>query len=303
MRPFFTAALILILSTLSLRADPVERSYIGYGRLIVNDSLGDFRDRWRTGSVAASHVWGPDWTGALPGRPFDILEFRVLAEVIYPLSYNAPRAGDRPYAAAWSFGMHTHFQRGGWDLATGADLVITGPQTGLPDFARALHEVLSLPKPSRAVLAGQVPNGFHAAAVVEAGRDLSLGGATLRPFVELRAGVETLARVGFDLTIGPAGQGELLVRDPVTGHRYRTITGDATGFSFVAGADIARVTDSLYLPASTNTLTDSRHRLRAGLHWQGEKWQGFYGLTWLGPEFVGQQSGQLVGAVRIKFTF
>ena len=159
MRPFFTAALILILSTLSLRADPVERSYIGYGRLIVNDSLGDFHDRWRTGSVAASHVWGPDWTGALPGRPFDILEFRVLAEVIYPLSYNAPRAGDRPYAAAWSFGMHTHFQRGGWDLATGADLVITGPQTGLPDFARALHEVLSLPKPSRAVLAG-CPTAF-----------------------------------------------------------------------------------------------------------------------------------------------
>jgi hypothetical protein len=106
-----------------------------------------------------------------------------------------------------------------------------------------------------------------------------------------------------DLSFGPAGRGELLVRDPVTGHRYRTVTRKDRGYTFVAGADVAKVWESLYLPAATNTLTEARYRVRAGVHWQREAWAGFYGLTLLGPEFVGQRESQLVGALRFQFRF
>ena len=30
--------------------------YLGYGRLVTNDLLGDGKDRWRTGSVSAFQV-------------------------------------------------------------------------------------------------------------------------------------------------------------------------------------------------------------------------------------------------------
>ena len=53
----------------------------------------------------------------------------------------------------------------------------------------------------------------------------------MRPFVEARAGIETYARVGFDLTIGSLLERELLVRDPVSGHRYRVIRENETGFA------------------------------------------------------------------------
>lgn len=295
-------ALLLIVTAASVQAQGWSK--IGHGRLTVNDLFADRIDRWRTGSVAASYVFGPDWTGRLPQRPGEILEFRILGEVIAPIRLDLPGAQDRPYSQALSLGLHTHFQRGGWDMAVGADAVITGPQIGLSDFQMFLHRVTKFDhRLHPAIAANQTPNGVHGSGVFEIGRDLSLGSARLRPFAELRVGVEDMARIGFDLAIGPAGQGELLVRDPVTGHRYRSVTRPEAGFTFVAGADVAKVWESLHLPAATNTLTDARFRVRAGLHWQRESWAGFYGLTWLGPEFVGQREGQFIGALRIQYKF
>ncbi len=303
MRHVFAAGILVILSTLTALADTPKRSYIGHGRLVVNDVFGDTLDRWRTGSVVASHVWGPDWTGELPTAAGEVLELRLMGEVIAPEWLSGPTAGDRPYVGAWSLGLHTHFQKQGWQISAGADMTLTGPQTGLSHVQGALHDLLSLPKASAPVLNGQVANGLHGSLVVETGRDFAVGPATLRPFSELRWGVEDLARIGFDLSIGPVGQGDMLVRDPVTGHRYRAVSASDNGFGFVFGADVAKVTNSLYLPTTTNTLTDARSRLRAGVSWQQDKWRGFYGLTLLGPEFVGQRTSQLVGAVRIKINF
>ena len=298
------SALLLTLTALSARAEEARWTYMGHGQLIVNDLIGDRLDRWRTGSIAASHVFGPGWSGALPERPGEIVEFRILGEIIAPRKLNLAFAGDRPYAQSLSLGLHTHFQNGGWQASAGADVVVTGPQLGLDDLQMALHRAAHFNhRISPAVAAGQIPNDVHLAAVVEVGREFDLGRAVLRPFVESRAGVEGLARVGFDLTLGAVGRDALLVRDPVTGLRYRTTRGTARGVSFTAGADVARVWNSIYLPAPTYAPTDYRSRARAGLHWQGERWSGFYGLTWLGPEFRGQREGQVVGAMRLSWRF
>lgn len=300
---FLTAA-ALGLVFLTSQADAGERVRLGYGRLINNDFIGDTQDRWHSGSVASSRIYGAGWDGALPETFGDLLEFRIGGEIIGPDNLVSPAAGDRPFAGILSFGLHTHYQRQQTEIAMGLDMVMTGPMTGLDDFQGTLHDVLGVEQASAATLAGQIGNGVHPTFVMELGREYDLGGAAFRPFLETRIGVETMLRAGADVTIGHIGQGELLVRDPVSGQRYRTMQHSAPGRSFVIGADIAHVTESAYLPASRGyVLTDSRQRLRAGVHWQGEKTSGFYGLTWMGEEFEGQGEGQVIGSVRLNLNF
>jgi hypothetical protein len=303
MTRILSAALCALLS-LPVVAQAQDRIRLGYGRLVVNDVFGDGRDRWRSGSVISSRVWGSEWTGQAPEKFGDILELRLGAEIIQPDNIVTPAPGDRPYAGAVSVGVHTHMQRGGTEVALGADMVITGPQTGLDGLQGGFHDLLGVGRASGAVLNGQVKNGFYPTAVLELGRSIDIGQRShLRPFVEGRAGAETLVRAGIDVTFGNAGRGELLVRDPVSGQRYRTMTHSGNGYSFVMGGDIAKVSSSAFLPSTTHTLSDTRQRLRAGVHWQGKKGSGFYGLSWLGDEFVGQGGGQVVGSLRLNFDF
>mgnify|MGYP001795130165 CR=1 FL=1 len=293
-------------ATLAASADAQERQRLGYGRLITNDLIGDGEDRWRTGSVASSRVWGPEWTGTAPAGFGDLLELRLHGEIIAPVSLRNFDADDRRYAGALSLGVHTHVQRGSMQYALGGDLVLVGPQTGLDDFQRELHGVLGITKPSDAILVNQIDNAVRPTLVFEAGRVLASGAnSTLRPFFEARAGVETLARVGVDWTYGALGQGELLVRDPVAGQRYRVIEQAWSGFSFTLGADIGHVEDSVFLPEDRGpALEDVRGRVRAGLMWQSESGVSSYaGVTYLSEEFEGQDEGQVVGSVRINLGF
>lgn len=284
---------------------PLERSRIGYGRLFTNDFLGDGKDRWRTGSVVSSRVWGYGWDGAAPAAFGDLLELRVMGQIIAPAKLSAPDPGDRPWAGMLSAGLHSHMQRGSAEYALGAGLVATGPQTQLDGFQDWLHDLLSAPKPSDAVLAAQIPDRVRPLLTAEAAQTLDLGaGASLRPFAEVRAGDETLLRAGADLTFGSAGRDALQVRDPVTGQRYRAVQGSRQGVSFTIGGDMAYVADSVYLPESRGyRLTPRRDRLRAGLSWQGEGASAFYGLTWLGREFEGQAESQLTGSLRLNLRF
>lgn len=293
------------LSVLSSAAAAEQRTRLGYGRLIQNDFIGDGQDRWRTGNVVSSRVWGMGWDDELPTAFGDILEFRLNAEIMAPDNLVAPAAGDRPFAGSLSFGIHTHFQRQTLEYAMGLDMVMTGPSTLLGDFQTGLHDALGIDSASDATLDGQVGNGLHPTLVFEVGRTLDLSDRmSLRPFLEARAGAETMLRAGADLSIGSVGRGELLVRDPASGQRYRVIQNQDQGVSFVIGGDIAAVSDSIYLPAGEGyTLTDSRNRLRAGVHWQGEASSVFYGLTWLGEEFTGQDEGQFVGSLRLNLDF
>lgn len=306
-RPWALAAGLLAGLAGATAAGAGERGWLGFGQLATNDVFANGMDRWRTASHTASLAWGPDWQGHLPERFGDMIELRLGFEIISPEFLNSPPGLiDRPFAGALSLGVHSHFRRGALEFSTGAELVVTGPQTGLDDLQASVHDLIGIPGPSAAVRSAQIGNGVHPRLVIEAGRAYALGGnAELRPFVEARWGVENTIRAGADLTLGRlGGAGEFLVRDHVTGQRYRVIEQAGGGTALVLGADIARVGKSLYLPEPAFRPARDRKRLRAGLHWQGQRGQsGFYGLTWLGEEFAGQPEGQLLGSVAIRFEF
>jgi len=304
MRRLFSYLVCLVLMGTTLNAQ--ERSYLGHGRLFTNDLFGDGDDRWRSGSYQSSRFWGPTWAGRAPQGFGQLLEFRFGAEIVSPEDISRVRPGDRPFAGILSFGLHTHFMSGGFDNSVGADLAVTGSQTGLDDFQSFLHDVLDADDLGSGVRDGQVGNDIYPSLLVESGRRIDLAGNTrLRPFVEGRLGLENLIRAGVDLTIGSAGQEGLMIRDSVTGQRYRAMDDGFLGAAFVLGADMAYVDDSELLPSGAGvTAKDKRSRVRAGMHWQSRKgFGGFYGLTWLDKEFEGQREGQLVGSVRLNLSF
>lgn len=299
------AALLMMVIVTPDDADAGDRSRLGYGRLITNDFLGDLQDRERTGSISTSRVWGPEWAGALPQTFGDLIELRLGIEVLAPENLVNPAPGSRPWAGVLSAGMHSHFQYKSTEFSAGAGLHITGPQNGLGRLQRQFHDLIGDEPPSNKTLNAQIENGFHPTLLIEAARSFELGSSTLRPFVQGQAGIENILRAGIDVTFGSIGKGEFLVRDQTSGHRYRVIQNpENTGFSFVAGADIAYVDDSSFLPESRGyTLTDHRDRARVGLHWQGEGASAFYGVTWLGKEYESQPNDQIVGSVRINLSF
>lgn len=281
-----------------------NRVTLGWGRSFSNDANGDGKDRWRTGAYTVSRVRGTSWADALPERAGDILEFRLRAESIAPADLISPAASDRRYVGALSLGMHTHFAWRGNEVSLGGDLVFTGPQTGIGGFHKWAHNLLGLDAPQ--ILGNQLPNAVYPTVVGEIGHTFALGATTrLRPFAEMRVGAETLVRVGGDLVFGHFGGNDLMLRDPTTGQRYRAVEGSRhQGFSLTLGADMAQVFSSAFLPkGGAAVLSDNRKRARAGVHWQGERASGFYGVTYLSPEFDQQPESQLVGSLSINIRF
>jgi hypothetical protein len=281
---------------------------LGVVRIFENDwfgvPLGDRYDRWRTGSVSLSLLRGPGWNGSLPEQPFELMEYRFRGEVIAPDNLSAPAPGDRLYAGSWWLGATTHFSWSGFDVAAGADLVVTGPQTGLMDIHSSIHEFFGGNPINLA--ANEVEDGIYLDAHVEIGQDIPLSFGDVRPFVEVRAGVETLARAGFDVTIGSLGQNGLRVRDQVSGQRVAAINDvDALGgWSFLFGADAAWVADSVFIPENRGpALEEQRHRVRAGVNYGVGDSNFFYGMTYLSEEFVGQPEGQVVGTISVDLRF
>lgn len=282
-----------------------EITQLGYGRLVNNDFLGDLRDRGQTGSYVASRIYGKTWGGKLPTRAGQVLEFRLQADIKSPDNLVTPRATDRPYAGSVSIGLHTHYQEAGFEIAMGAELVAVGPQTRLDQFQTALHDGLGVQPPSQATRAAQIGNKVYPGAIVEFGRPFALGDrGRMRPFIEARGGVETLLRAGVDFEIGRLIQNDVMVRDGITGQRYRTMQQDDGGISFIVGLDTALISDSAYLPSSRGlTLTNTRDRARVGINWNRKNTHGFFGVTYLGREFTTQASEQVVGSIRLGLKF
>jgi hypothetical protein len=301
MRRLLPAAFLFLAAMTPAGAE--ERVPLGFGRLFSNDALGDGNDRWRTGAYTVSALRGRQaWDGTLPSAFGDVVEYRFRGEIIAPENLSNPDKGDRRYAGILSIGAHTHLSRGGFDIRLGADLVGVGPATGVASFQAAVHELLGIAEPDTA---NQLGNALYPTLSAEVGRDLPLAGGRLHPFVEARAGDETLLRAGFDLVFGSYGAGTLMLRDPGTGQRYVGAEGARqSGFSVILGADVAHVFDSVYLDSEGPTAAeDHRTRLRGGLHWRGNRADVFYGVTWLSEEFANQDEGQLLGSLKLNFQF
>lgn len=312
----FTAAsgLATVLATgLALSAPPAvaqdqgglmdNRRTLGIGHFFDNDFLGDNKDRWQTGSYTVSVIRGTGWDGSLPSRPFEIMEYRGGGSIIAPSRLKAPAAWDRRYVGRLTVSAHTQFApRPGLESALGLGLVATGPDTGISGLHRTLHRLFSAPEPVAAN--AQLGNHIYPLAMAEFGRPFQLGGAELRPFVEGRAGDETLMRAGVDLRFGAREGGALWLRDEITGQRYVGISGPTPpGTSFVLGADVAHVFDSHYFPDAGVDFTPTRRRLRAGVDTRLGAVGLFYGVTYLSEEFKTQPEGQVTGSLRMRLNF
>lgn len=305
MKRIFAAGVIALGLIAPVTGAAQERHTLGYARLFTNDYFGDRHDRWRSGGYSFSVLRGFGWDGRRPEAVGALLEYRLRSEVITP-GRGLAGVDDRPYVGAVSFGLHTHFSRGPAEVSLGADLVAIGPQTGVSDFQEYYHDTLSMPVPPG--VERQLEDAFHLGGTAELVWPVRVSDTmTLRPFVEAQAGVETMLRIGADVILGQVGQSDLLVRDGVSGQLMRGVSHDplAGTFSFVAGADLAQVYSSVYLPEELGfAAKEFRWRARAGVHWQiSDDMSFFYGATYLSEEAVGQIEGQVVGGLKLNFNF
>jgi Outer membrane protein LpxR len=304
MRVLGRAGVLLIFMAMLPQTVVAEgRETLGQARLFTNDLIGDGRDRWRSGAYSVSTVRGPEWTGRLPLRMGQVMEYRFRGETITPANMNAPAAGDRLYVGVLSVGAHTYFDWNDYEVSAGADIMVMGERSGVRRVQEVVHDLFSVPGSN--VQNFQVESGVYLNGTLEIGREIGIGPARLRPFLELQAGVETLARAGFDLTIGDYGLGGLRLRDSTTGQRISAIDGGVdSGFSFLVGGDAAYVDSSRYLPSDQGyEVEEMRYRLRAGVNYAFGSSNVFYGLTFLSEEFVGQPRGQTVGSVSFGIEF
>jgi len=284
-----------------------ERRTLGVAVLGSNDDFlapGIF-DRWRTGALSVHAVRGPDWPAVGLVGFGDVIEYRFRGQILAPESVDNPQPGDRPYAGSLSFGVHSHWRQAGMEMRAGADLVFTGPQTGLSDLQDTLHEFQNLPDPAAAA-DDQIGDAAYLAISGEVARPWALGSSVeLRPFAEARVGDETYVRIGADLMGGALASGGLTVRDEATGQLVEATRGPGTGFGWSAGLDLASVASSVYLPGDDGRPgpEDSRARARVGAMWAGDRWSVFAGTAWLSEEFDGQEEGQVVGALAVTIGF
>jgi Uncharacterized protein conserved in bacteria (DUF2219) len=301
-----TWALALALSALEANADPQasgEIEQLGFSRFLVNDALGDGKDRWQTGSYVMSIVKGPKNASLHHKDPGRIWEFRVSASIISPSSLSSQGEPDRPYVTTIGIGARNHFDVGSIDGFIGVDLYAIGPQTHLDQFHADFHEILGIRPPLG--IENQLANDFYPTLILEVGDAIELGpSATLRPFLEAQIGIESLVRAGLDVTLNTSGNVDLWLRERVTGQRY-VGAGMESGSSFALtlGADIARVLDSAFFPSGGPTMEGTRNRVRVGMFWTEQDTVIGIGLSTLSPEFVGQAGRQVVGSVQIQFQF
>lgn len=295
---FRSLCLACLLSGAPLAAE--EWRTLGARSVITNDWIGDGLDRGRSAAYQLSYVTGPElWTEALPARPWNLLEWRLRAEIREPGEGGAWL----PYAASVSAAVTGHFAAGPFEISLGVEGTAMGPQTGLSDLHENWHDRFSLPAPQG--VDDQISDAVYFGLLGEVVWPVTLGRAEIRPFVAARSGVETWGRVGADVLFGSLSR-SMLLRDEVTGQIVPGITGAGAGPSLVLGADWTWFEDSAYLPADRVTALDERWRARAGLHWQmAPGWRSmFYGVTWVSPEFEEQdEGGQLLGSVSFDIRF
>ncbi len=295
------ALLGFCLSTSVAQAAP--RFLLGESVTHTNDIIGDGKDRWRTATVDISYFYGPA-AATLPSRFGQFIELRARLEMINPEFVALPfPPNDRPYGGVLSFGAASHIRQQNTEQSLGFDLVMVGPSTGVSAIQNWIHTFQNPINPQ--ILRDQLPDAIYPTLSYEYAKIYASGIAALRPFADLQIGVETFARAGFDLTLARAPEQGFRVRNSLTGQRVPALnpTGNRQ-LSLGVGADIAYVVSSAYLPAASGvTFSQIRTRLRAGVFYQSQKFDLFYGAAWLSPEFTAQREGQIIGTFSLGVRF
>ena len=281
--------------------------YLGYGRLVTNDLLGDGKDRWRTGSVSAFRMYVQDGVDLKHLKLGDAVELRSHFEVVAPSDLQATNGGDRPWGGAHSLGLHSPFHYGPLHMSLGTDIHFIGTDSGLTQFQQDLHKGLGIKHAGDSVADNQVNDETVIGGAAEVAYPISLTQRVqARPFGEMRAGLEDVVRMGVDLYFGALGATPAMSRDPVTGHRYPVNVEQAQdrGMLFSLGYDHTHVATSKFLPSEANVKHGpTRARTRMGMTFKRGSWSVFGGFTWMGKEFEGQEGEQVLGSIRLFSRF
>lgn len=264
-----------------------------------NDSLGDVQDRWRT--FSGLHSVNLRGATQAEGQSFSL---SARLDMIAPSNLTRiTTRPDRRYAGLLEFSGAKNWVTPTRHVYLGGGVTAVGPATGVGDLHRIVHDIIGAPSPG--VLDDQLPNAVYPLAQAGVAFRRAREDHALVFRLDAQAGVETSARVGFDVILGTQANRFHLLRDPVTGQVLTTgqRKAPARGLSFLAGADWAYVADSKLFPAGGVTAEKNRTRVRAGLAYQGKGSSMFYGLTWLSPEFREQTEGQVIGTIAYNWRF
>jgi hypothetical protein len=278
---------------------------IGVASGFNNDYLGDGEDRWQTASYARSWLFKTD-PGARSFLLWETLELRARGQIITPRRLSGPtRPGERPYAGTLAIAAFMRQQDGAFEREYGVELGLRGPSSGMGAVHELLHEILAENEPQG--WDSQLPDQLWLGGYGEVGWTLrdARDKAMFRPFLAGQVTDETLFRFGFDASFGVNVLARRSARDVVTGLRLPVRDGlGARGIRVEFGADLALVEESDLLPGRQAVRAEhERRRARAAVLFPVGPFDALLGLTHLGPEFVGQVSGQTVGTLSLNLRF
>lgn len=303
---YIVVALLAQMTAVQVAAD-TGYDYLGYGRLVTNDLLGDGKDRWRTGSVSAFRMYVQEDVDLKHLKLGQAVELRTHFEVVAPSDLQDDSGGDRPWGGAISLGLHSPFHYGSLQMSLGADVHVIGQNSGLTGFQQDLHNGLGVKHAGDAVSNNQIKDETVMGGAAAAAYPIGLSDRVqARPYGEVRAGLEDVASVGMDVYFGALDATPAMSRDPVTGHRYpvEVEQNQDRGILFSLGYDFTDVQKSRFLPRSAGVShVETRSRTRMGMTFKRGSWSVFGGLTLRGKEFEGQEDEQMLGSIRLFSRF
>jgi hypothetical protein len=296
----------LYAATMSAVALPVSAQdlgkYEGSVGSFTNDYIGDGHDRWMSASYQRSYFFDRGNEGLA-----EAIEIRGRAQIVSPWSVRQQSGQDRPYSSALGLGGFAHGHVAGFETRFGGEIILQGDQTGLPAFQHAAHEFLGLERSYDPNAASDPHVKDKVTGRFEAGLARSFRpneNVLVRPYTEIVAGADEYAAIGSDLVIGSLAGSSIWSRDVVTGQILTHQSDRSRGMSFLAGADVRKVSKSLHIPESSAVeIEDTQVRARLGVHMDLGYTNVFFGQTWLSEGFQGQSETQRLGTLSISLNF
>ncbi len=262
--------------------------------LFANDTFWDGQDRWRTGSYQRSWFWQDER-----------FEFRMRNEYVAPSNLTDPNeAGDRPYASILNLGLFEHREYEGHHFYYGGSVDLINQIAFLENFHAWVHGVTGFSE--FGVGDYLVPAATRASA--EAGwfyaskQDFGY----VIPFAEAQYGTREKLTAGLDI-VWTDFEYNWMTRDQTTGHilgglKYENMR-RGYHFDWILGADVSYVPFDYFVDNAVSNVQNEpwRYRLRFGMRYHVGNSTVFVGPTYLSPEYVGQESGQILQSISFEF--